>query len=324
MSTTRSPRKGSLQYRPRVRAKRQHARVRTWVDDKSGKPLGFAGFKAGMTHVLVVDNRKNSPTKGREISVPVTILECPPLIIAGVRFYSKNTKSYGERASTDVHFKPAKQLSRTTKWKETGSLDKINPEDYTKATLLVHTQPYETNIGQKKPQIFEIGFSGSVSDVVAFAKENKKIDVSDVITQGCFFDTHSVTKGKGTVGPVKRFGISLRSHKSEKSVRKAVLGPEGYAKVQFTAPQGGKMGYHLRTEYNKQIMAVLSPEQVAIKGGLVNYGNPKNTVVLIKGSVAGPKKRLITLSKPLRQNPKASTQPMEVVHVSIRSQQGNQ
>lgn len=316
-------RHGSLQYWPRKRASRQHARVRGWNSDKPGIQ-GFAGFKAGMTHILVTDNGKNSITKGRDIRVPVTIIECPPLTVAGIRFYKKNPSGYGEIAASEVHLKAGKHVEKRTNWKVSGKLDGVDTEGVTRAVLLVHTQPEQTGIGQKAPHIFELGFNGSVEDAIAFAKENQTITVDQIFEAGQFLDTHSVTKGKGYQGVVKRFGVSLRSHKSEKSNRKAVIGPEGYGKVQYTAPQAGKMGYHLRTEYNKQIMAIVQPEDIQISGGIGRFGQVKNPCLLIKGGVAGAKKRLITLAHAMRPDPKASTQAMELQHISKRSQQGNQ
>ena len=35
---------------------------------------GFAGYKVGMTHVIMVDDHKSSPTEGRDVMVPVTVL----------------------------------------------------------------------------------------------------------------------------------------------------------------------------------------------------------------------------------------------------------
>ena len=317
-----APRKGSLQYWPRKRAKRQHARVRTWAQGETGV-LGFAGYKAGMTHVIATDNDKNSLTKGQDIQVPVTIIECPPIKIAGIRFY-KDRGAYGETTATEVRFEASKHLARTTDWKKTGDLEKISPDDFSRATLIAHTQPHLTGIGQKKPQIFELGFGGGVQDVIAFAKENKEVAVADIFDDGELIDTHAVTTGRGWQGVVKRFGVGLRSHKSEKGRRKAVLGPEGYGKVQYQSPQAGKMGYHLRTEYNKQIVTITEAEDVQIQGGLLRYGNPKNTVVLLKGSVAGPKKRLVTLTKGIRKSPKKSENAPSVIEIATRSQQGNQ
>ena len=59
MPTKRWPRRGSLQYWPRKRAKSPVARVKAWANVKDPILLGFAGYKAGMTHVMAVDNTKN-------------------------------------------------------------------------------------------------------------------------------------------------------------------------------------------------------------------------------------------------------------------------
>src|SRR3989338_2013129 len=91
MPTTRVPRRGSLQFWPRKRAKRIYPRVRCWADIKEVRPLGFAGYKVGMTHIIVADNRKNSLTKGEDISYPITIIECPPIKAASIRFYKNKT-----------------------------------------------------------------------------------------------------------------------------------------------------------------------------------------------------------------------------------------
>src|SRR3989344_8552740 len=87
MPRMRSPRQGSMQYWPRSRASDIVARIRTWPQVKDQKVLGFAGYKVGMTHIFIKDNAPNSMTKGDEISVPVTVLECPPIKVAGVMAY---------------------------------------------------------------------------------------------------------------------------------------------------------------------------------------------------------------------------------------------
>ena len=81
MPTTRFPRSGSMQFWPRKRARRIYARIRSWVKSDDNKPLGFAGYKVGMTHCLFLDNKKTSMTKNQEVPVPVTVIECPPLKI---------------------------------------------------------------------------------------------------------------------------------------------------------------------------------------------------------------------------------------------------
>ena len=90
MPRVRSPRAGSMQFWPRSRSRNEVARIRTWPESKESKLLGFAGYKVGMTHLLINDNGQNSMTKGTDIFCPVTIVECPPLKTASIRFY-KNT-----------------------------------------------------------------------------------------------------------------------------------------------------------------------------------------------------------------------------------------
>ena len=82
--------------------------------------------------------------------------------------------------------------------------------------------------------------------------------MTDVFNEGQQVDIHSVTKGKGTCGPVKRFGISLKAKKSEKVRRNpGSLGPwKGQTHIMWKVAHAGQTGFHQRTEYNKQIIRV--------------------------------------------------------------------
>jgi len=91
MARAHKPRSGSLQFWPRKRAKRQYPRVKAWINLADARLLGFAGYKAGMTHLLIEDNSVNSLSKGADIFCPVTVIECPPLKAFSIRFY-KNTQ----------------------------------------------------------------------------------------------------------------------------------------------------------------------------------------------------------------------------------------
>ena len=95
------PRRGSLAYSPRKRAKSQVPRYHSWPE-RDGEPVlqGFAGYKVGMTHLVMVDDHKHSPTEGKDIMVPVTVVECPPMKVAAIRAYTKDT--FGKRALTEV------------------------------------------------------------------------------------------------------------------------------------------------------------------------------------------------------------------------------
>ena len=59
-----APRRGSLQYWPRKRAKRIYPRVRNWKGDGI---VGFAAYKAGMTHIAYIEDQRNSPYYGKEL-----------------------------------------------------------------------------------------------------------------------------------------------------------------------------------------------------------------------------------------------------------------
>ena len=325
MATTRKPRAGSLQYWPRKRAKRIYPGIRTWKDSKKLQILGFVGYKVGMTLVVLKDNRAHALTKGENIVWPVTILECPPLKVFGIRGYVNDYN--GERVYVDLlNNKVDKELGRRlslTKKADYEAKLKSFEEKMSKLNdlkLIVYTQPKKTGFGKKKPEIFEMGIGGDdVKAKYEYAKSlfDKEIKVSDLYKSNSVVDVHAVTKGKGFQGAFKRFGLTLRSHKSEKSRRTAVLGPEGYAKVSFTAPLGGQTGYNTRTEHNKELLVVgTKPENINIKAGFRHYGNVKNEYILIKGSLPGAITRLVRITEPIRR-----AVPSAVEFVSVRLRQ---
>ncbi|MBR9677629.1 50S ribosomal protein L3 [Candidatus Woesearchaeota archaeon] len=321
MPTKRQPRSGSLQYWPRKKASREYARVRAWPQVKDNKPLGFAGYKAGMTHVMAIDNRKNSMTKGELIRIPTTIIECPPLKVASIRFYKKNSK--GLLLAKEIFGKADKELGRKITLSKKESKKEVSIEDYDIVRVGVYTQPKLTGIGKKKPELFELAIGGSLEEQYNWAKENlsKEISVSDVFGDGEPTDIKSVTKGKGHQGPVKRMGIGLRSHKSEKSRRRGVIGAERVSKTLYTVPQGGQTGYHTRTEYNKQLLKIAGKDEINPKGGFIRYGLARNDCVLIRGSVGGPTKRLIRFNKALRPTKKTLNEPVSIEQISLESKQ---
>jgi len=116
-----APRHGSLGVRPRKRAAKIVPRVGSWPSKSwfdivveaigeeeaskigiQSRPvlLGFVAYKAGMSHAIVIDDKPNTPTYGKEIFRPVTVLDAPPLLILGVRGYTydpmKGLYSIGE------------------------------------------------------------------------------------------------------------------------------------------------------------------------------------------------------------------------------------
>lgn len=307
MPQKRSPRKGSLQYWPRKRSKRGFARVRTWVKTKEVKPLGFAGYKVGMTHLIINDNRKTSTTKGMDIFCPVTIIECPPLKTVSIKFY-KNTTSGSKLVSEIISETFDKELKRLISVPKKGkkSSQEKEPSDFDYIRLLAHTMPSLTGIGKKKPEMFEIGVGGNNEEQLAYAKSKlgKEINISEVFKEGQQLDVHAVSKGKGVQGPVKRFGVSLKHHKSEKGVRRvgSLGGWKAQGHIMWRIAKAGKMGYHLRTERNKWILKIGNANEISKKGGFEHYGVIKNQYMLVKGSIIGAKKRLIRLNDALDPN----------------------
>ncbi|MGM5488213.1 MAG: 50S ribosomal protein L3 [Nanobdellota archaeon] len=325
MPNKRNPRSGSMQYWPRSRAKRAYARLRSHPRvKKETKLCGFAGYKVGMTHLLYNDQHKTSRTKGMDVSVPVTIIECPPLKVYGVRFYNSdelgNQKVVGETVAkmNDKHLKRKVRVPK----KET----QLNVPEHNDLRLLVYTQPSMTGIGNKKPEIFELAVSGSLEDQLAFAKENfgKEIKLSDVMSAGDTVDIHAITKGKGTQGPVKRYGISIRAKKSEKTKRgpgSISGGWKAQGHMMYRNPFAGQTGFQQRVDYNKWVLDVSNDvSRVNPEGGFVRYGLVKNDYVLVKGSVPGPSKRLIQMTFGVRPSKIPQSAPA-IKQISVVSRQ---
>lgn len=329
MSKAHSPRHGSMQFWPRVKAQSARARVRSWNLSSGSKVVGFAGYKVGMTHVIYKDEDKHSPTKGDRVSVPVTVIECPPLKVMGVRAYKQDVQgkvvvSDFKSGKLDKHLD--RRIAVPKKTSDAAKLlDSFDVSGCDELVLVVHTQPSATGIGKKKPDVFELPIGGSVEEQFSYAKEmlGKEIAVSDVFGVGDVVDVHGVTKGKGFQGPVKRFGVNLRSHKSEKVRRGpgSLGGWKSQAHVMYRVAHAGQMGYHRRTTYNLPVYHISDdPATVNAAGGFIRYGLVKNTYILIKGSVHGPNKRLVSITKAIRATRKHTAPSLQ--YISTVSKQG--
>jgi large subunit ribosomal protein L3 len=310
------PRDGSLQYWPRRRAKRIYPYLYSYPKVNEVKPLAFAGYKAGMTRVFFTDTKKGSPTQGQTVSHPVTVLETLPLLVLGFRVYSEG------RAVNDVYAKEIpKEIKKYVKTPE--RTKKNDLKDLSDIRLIVCTQPRKAGVGKKVPEIFEIGIGGNPEEKRKYAEEKlgKELKVDEVFKEGDFVDSISVTKGKGFQGVVKRYGVKLRGRKDEQHHRQiGVIGTEGVARVLYSVPQPGQLGFHRRTEFNKQIYRIgKDPKEVNPEGGFLDYGLVGGSYILLRGSVSGPKKRLILLRTPVRALKKGY--PLEIKRIDKTSQQ---
>ncbi|MFH1771070.1 MAG: 50S ribosomal protein L3 [archaeon] len=307
MPSIRKPRSGSMQFWPRKRAKKIYARIRSWPKVKEVKPLAFIGYKVGMMHMMATNENKNSHTKGEQISVPTTIIECPPIKLFSVRFYNQHNNSL--QVQKEIFFKSEKNLGKKINLPKENlkELENITADDYENITMTVYTQPQKTGFGKKKPELVEIGLGGSNQEKIAFIKQNhdKEITIESVFSQDQMVDIHAITKGQGFQGPVKRLGIGLKNHRSEKGRRApGSLGPwVRQQHIMYRVAHAGQTGFHQRVEYNKQILQI-SNDLEKIPQNIHKYGNVKSNYIVIHGSVAGTKKRMVIMTVPKREKTK--------------------
>jgi len=302
MPSTHKPRSGSLQYWPRKRAKRIYPRLNNSKKILSDKPIhSFAGYKAGMMSIHLKNSNPNSPGKNVTFSCPATVIECPPIKILGLRFYSISDH-HPTPSSFISSSKLDKNLKRKLSLPKKQNTAKDIPKTFDQVRIVVYTQPSLTGIGKKKPEIFEISCNERDPEKLK-AYLDSEIKLKNVLQRGEIVNVSAVTKGKGLHGPVRRFGISLKAKKSEKKKRSpGNLGAWTPEKVSHTVPQPGQKGFHTRIDQNKHVLAVGEPKNNPTpKGGFKNYGIVKNDYLVLKGSVPGPAKRLIMITPSQRE-----------------------
>ncbi len=304
MPTRKSPRKGSLQFWPRKRAKKFLPRV-NWnhINSKlSSEAKGLSGFicyKAGMKSAYLTDNTEKSMTAGRKMTIPCTILSCPHMKILSVRFYKDQLpiSDILNINSLDKELKRKIKIPKTY----TKKIEDVKSEDYDNLSIVAYSVVKSSGL-KKTPDIVEIGLAGSKEDKLNFVKENlvKELSVVDFFQDGELTDLRGLTKGKGTQGPVKRFGLNLKVAKSEKGQRRpGSLGPWHPARVIFRVPMMGQMGLNTRVIYNNKIINVGKSGEKNILG-LKNFGDVKTDYVVVAGSVQGPSKRQLVLTRAMR------------------------
>lgn len=331
MGSPSTRKRGSKQFWPRVRANKITAVVNSWNSKllpKESNLLGFPAYKVGMTNIGIIDNFSHTLTKGTEINVPVTILECPPVKVMSIKLF--NYDDYENLQIVREVSVPLKDKNLSRKLniqKKTVSVPKFEELlDFSKSNaveelrLKVVTNPSLTTIGKKKPEILELAISGNFEEQLKFAlsKLGSEIKASEVFNGGELVDSHGVTIGKGFQGAVKRFGVKLTSHKSEKKRRHAGnVGAWTPSRIFPSQPLPGQHGYHERTEWNKWVIKVLkNPEDINPNKGFSSYGLVKNECFLIKGSVQGPKKRIVTLVRSIRPNKRYPKIAPEVTYIN--------
>jgi large subunit ribosomal protein L3 len=329
------PRKGSLGYGPRKRASSEVPRFGSWPDD-DGQPglQGFAGYKAGMSHVVMIDDEANSPREGMEQTVPVTVVEVPPMRAVALRAYEQTP--YGLRPLTETwtdetHEDLDRALDVPDGESDPGAFEEsVEDGDVAEVRAITHTVPGEMeNIPKKQPDVMETHIGGAdLNERVEFGLDliegGGEHVMTEVFRPGEYMDAAGVTKGKGTQGPVKRWGVQKRKGKHFRQGYKrriGNLGPWNPSRVRSTVPQQGQTGYHQRTELNKRLVSVGDGDDASAEGGFVGYGEVDGSYALVKGSLPGPDQRLLRFRPAIRPGDQPRLDP-EVRYVSTASNQG--
>jgi len=218
--------------------------------------------------------------------------------------------------------------------------------------VIAHSQVKKLkNLGLKKAHIMEIQVNGgsTIDQKVDFAYKlfEKPIDIKSIFHANEVIDTIGITKGHGFKGVVSRFGVAKLPRKTHRGRRKvACIGPWHPPRVSYTVARAGQKGYHHRTELHKKIYRIgdaikygedgkplafnastefdLTEKNITPMGGFVRYGIVKQDYIMIKGTCIGPRKRPITLRKPIIQ-PSGSgvSEEVDVKFIDTSSQYGN-
>lgn len=297
----------------------------------------FLAYKAGMTHITRDVERPGSKLHKKEVIEAVTVLDAPPIIVVGVVGYEETIKGlrtigtvWAHHLSNEVkrrfyrNWYRSKRKAFTKYAKQFAAEGKIQTrlsdlkERATVIRVLAHSQVSKLPLRLKKAHLTEIQINGgkNAAEKVDFAYSlfEKPVEVSTVFSANEMIDTVAVTKGHGFKGVVSRWGVTKLPRKTHKGLRKvACIGAWHPARVSYAVPRAGQKGFFHRTEINKKVYRVgkaghnesasteadLTQKQITPLGGFPHYGPVNNDFLVLKGCIAGPKKRVITLRKSL-------------------------
>jgi len=351
------PRSGSLAFAPRKRCSRAKGKIGSFPkDDSTHAPhlTAFIAYKAGMTHVVREVERAGSRLNKKEVVSAVSILEAPPMVCVGIVGYIRTTQglktlttAWAPHLSEGVKRRIDSKYYKSKKNQFAGAKDpsaafKAITEKCTVVRAIMHTQPeLIKQLKQKKVHLLEVQVNGgSISDKVEFVKNlfEQEIKFDKVFQESECLDAISISRGHGMTGVITRWGVNRLRRKTHRGLRKvACIGAWHPARCQWTVPRAGQMGYHQRTESNKRIYRIgqkgdagaaqtaadLTEKTINPMGGFPNYGQVTNDWIMIKGSVIGPKKRAITLRRPLvAPTSRKATEPINIKFIDTASQIG--
>jgi large subunit ribosomal protein L3e len=208
--------------------------------------------------------------------------------------------------------------------------------------VLAHTQIRKLKLRQKVANLLEIQVNGGdVAAKVDFARNlfEKSVEVSQVFSEGETLDICAATRGHGYAGVISRWGVTRLPRKTHRGLRKvACIGAWHPARVKTTVARAGQQGYHHRTEINKRVLRIgkkgdtksastesdLTEKGITPVGGFPHYGQVNEDWLLIKGCVAGSRKRPVTLRKSLVTVTKRShLEPINLKFIDTSSKYGH-
>ncbi|CUS14134.1 unnamed protein product [Tuber aestivum] len=293
------------------------------------------GYKAGMTTIVRDLERPGAKMHKKEIVEAVTVIETPPMVVVGVVGYVETprglrslTTVWAEHLSDDLkrrfyknwYKSKKKAFTKYAKRHADGGKSISHELERIKkycnvVRVLAHSQIRKTPLKQKKTHLMEIQVNGgSISDKVDFAFGNfeKEVTIRSIFEKDEMIDVIAVTKGHGFNGVTSRWGTKKLPRKTHKGLRKvACIGAWHPSHVQWTVARAGQDGYHHRTSVNHKIYRIgsgtddgnasteidITKKTITPLGGFPRYGEIKNDFVMVKGSVPGVKKRVMTLRK---------------------------
>lgn len=209
---------------------------------------------------------------------------------------------------------------------------------------ICHTQIGKVKIGQKKAHVKEIQVNGgTVEKKVDFVMGlfEQEVKIENVFSQDEMIDIIGATKGKGFNGVVTRWGVTRLPRKTHRGLRKVgCVGSWHPARVQFQVPRAGQLGFHHRTEINKKIYRIgkalkddpknattgtdLTEKAITPMGGFSHFGEVTQDWIMLKGTVMGPRKRVVTLRKSLLpQVSRTATEKIELKFIDTSSKFGH-
>ena len=371
------PRNGHLGYLPKRRTKKHQGKCRSFPrDDKTQKVhlTAFMGYKAGMTHVVRYMEKREGKAGGKVVLIkkdvvePVTIIETPPIKIVGVVGYIETPRGLRALSTVWAQNLPQQVLRRmyknfyaakkkafsnySKKWSEdpkssnhvNRDLNRIKKYCST-VRVLCSSQVDKCKIRQKKAHLMEIQVNGgTTAQKVDFAKDKfeQEVSVGEVFSQNEMIDTIGVTRGHGTTGVIKRFGVTKLPRKTRRGNRKvACIGAWHPSAVKWTVGRVGNQGYFHRTHLNMKIYRVGSGavrginnnastetdphvKNITPMGGFPHYGEVNEDFLLVRGCVQGPRKREVTIRKTLlAQTGTFACQNAEIKFIDTSSKMGH-